>query len=382
MTDGGWLGTVTRVMVEQTPSPPAANPLEELATMILGAVEQQLNRYFTAASRRMDALEAKVDAVVLEQRDHAPSGGPIDPETMLEIRQTVRDDMARGFSAVHARLDQLAAADHALGERAAQVDERVQVRTMELADRVDAGTREALAQVDARLGSVQAQVAARIEQFGAHLGETAGQVTEKLELAESRGVDRLLELEQRIKDEQGRKIADIQATVGRISGGFDEAMGALSRRVTEAENVLHDIDAKATEAIRRAESFDTEALEEFREQVSKAVGEATLVRIELDRFLVATQEKLDHSAVRLAQIEEKVSDAMDVSTAVQLERLDELERQMEMLAPYVPAAGAPDDGSSDDGSATKLNFDAFDPDDTYGRLSQEPRHEYEPEHLG
>jgi hypothetical protein len=67
--------------------------------------------------------------------------------------------------------------------------------------------------------------------------------------------------------------------------------------------------------------------------MSRAVGEAMLVRIEVDRVVISTDEKLDKQAVRLAEIEGLLTDQMDVGAAVQLERLDELERAVAMLDP-------------------------------------------------
>ncbi|HUC31846.1 MAG TPA: hypothetical protein VMS14_00495, partial [Ilumatobacteraceae bacterium] len=68
-------------------------------------------------------------------------------------------------------------------------------------------------------------------------------------------------------------------------------------------------------------------------QLSATVGEAMLVRIEMERYTTSTEEKLDKNAIRMAEIEAKLEDDMDVSTAVQLERLEELERAIAALNP-------------------------------------------------
>lgn len=67
--------------------------------------------------------------------------------------------------------------------------------------------------------------------------------------------------------------------------------------------------------------------------MSAAIGEAMLVRIELDRVQATMDEKLDRTAVRLGEIEGLLTDEMDVGAAVQLERLDELERAVMLLDP-------------------------------------------------
>ena len=58
-----------------------------------------------------------------------------------------------------------------------------------------------------------------------------------------------------------------------------------------------------------------------------------LVRIEIDRMAANTDEKLDKATLRMAEIEAQLADEMDVSAAVQLERLEELERAIVELNP-------------------------------------------------
>jgi hypothetical protein len=71
----------------------------------------------------------------------------------------------------------------------------------------------------------------------------------------------------------------------------------------------------------------------MKEQLSAAVGEAMLVRIEVDRVVAATDEKIGKSVLRMAEIEALLADEMDVSASVQLERLEELERALTALDP-------------------------------------------------
>jgi hypothetical protein len=70
-----------------------------------------------------------------------------------------------------------------------------------------------------------------------------------------------------------------------------------------------------------------------KEQLSSAVGEAMLVRIEVDRFIAAQEERFDATALRMTEIEAQLADTMDVSEAVQLERLEEIERALIELNP-------------------------------------------------
>ncbi len=86
------------------------------------------------------------------------------------------------------------------------------------------------------------------------------------------------------------------------------------------------------------ENVDAEAIDDIKEKVSSALGQAELVRIEMDRFQETIKENLDKTAVRLTEIETTVQDQhMDVETAVQLERLEEVERAVLMLDPDIIA---------------------------------------------
>lgn len=374
--------------VDQTLRPPRANPLEDVATAILGAVEQQLSRYFTAMNQRMDAFQRETeqrfrDLADLQQRrfieleqyveqrvQHASGPTGIDPETLLEIRQTVRGDMERSFGEVKHRLDELAATDRRLDENGSALGLRVIGTADALAQRIEAGDQQVAQATEARLQALHREVAKALEAVTVQINDRATTLQAKLDASESRGVDRTLALEARVKDEQGRKMAELEAAVGRNSAGFDEAIIAMSRRVLDVENTLHDTEARITELAARVGTLDESVLDEFREQVDKAMGEATLVRIEMDRLVTTTQERLDRSSVRMSQIEELVSDAVDVSATVQLERLDELERQMILLAPHVPPASPNSNthstaASAGDGTGAYDSYGSFDADSSF-----------------
>jgi regulator of replication initiation timing len=101
----------------------------------------------------------------------------------------------------------------------------------------------------------------------------------------------------------------------------------------DLENRLYEHDDRLKALAAEVEKVDERALGEVKEQLSSAIGEAMLVRIELDRLAADTDEKLDKSTLRMAEIEAQLSDTMDVSAAVQLERLEELERAIIELDP-------------------------------------------------
>ena len=62
----------------------------------------------------------------------------------------------------------------------------------------------------------------------------------KLEDLENRLIDRMIGAEERINDLQGTKLAQFEATLGRISSGFDDALVAMSTRLTNLDNMVQE----------------------------------------------------------------------------------------------------------------------------------------------
>jgi hypothetical protein len=118
------------------------------------------------------------------------------------------------------------------------------------------------------------------------------------------------------------------------------------------ENSLYAHDDRLAALTEQVGKVDEKAIQEVRDQLSAAVGEAMLVRIEIDRLAANTDEKIDKATLRMAEIEAQLADEMDLSAAVQLERLEELERAIIELNPdqFVrksdPQAGSPGAGSA------------------------------------
>jgi hypothetical protein len=255
--------------------------------------------------------------------------------------------MERSFGSVHGRLDEIVNVNKRFDEQLADHVQHVNETTATLAARVDEGDQRTAQIFDERLNAWQEELTTTFEGVADQVSEHSTMLMGKIEQAESRGVDRLLELEGRIAEDLGTKIANLDATIGRVAAGFDDAMIALNQRLLELENKLYDFDDRMGELAERVAKFDETTINELRAEMSSAIGEAMLVRIELDRVVAATDEKIDRQTIRMAEIEGQLEDHQDVSTAVQLERLDELERQMLLIepGPNVPGAGRAMSGS-------------------------------------
>ena len=139
-----------------------------------------------------------------------------------------------------------------------------------------------------------------------------------------------------MKEDAGQKIADIDAHVGRVSAGLDDTMTVLNDRIAALDDRFVEIDRRIDGVEESVEGIDQDALDELKDKMSSAAGEAMLVRIEMERLEKGVNEKTDGLVVRMTEVETQLQDAtMDVSTAVQLDRLEEIERALLELAQRV-----------------------------------------------
>jgi uncharacterized phage infection (PIP) family protein YhgE len=218
-------------------------------------------------------------------------------------------------------------------EQAGALVQHVNDTTSALSKRMDDGDQTIAHAVEQRL----LQVREAFEELGTdvqrQVGEQAAMFNSKLEGSDARITDRMLALEERVKEDFGTKVANLDATIGRVGSGFDDAMGALSQRMLELENRLHEANDRMDAMAEQIGKVDESAIAEIKEQLSTTIGEAMLVRIEMDRYSSTADERFDKTNIRLAEVEAQINDQMDVSAVVQLERLDELERAVAHLDP-------------------------------------------------
>ena len=354
----------------------AASTTEVLAATIAAVVERQLTQYVSTMVKQVEAAKATAEQGKAELRAEfraqldelmAQQGAALHQmQNTLESRlaefshqqqyrlnevenrlleipggsggdsaevAALKDQMDSQSAAAHARIDDLQRATRRFDEQAAALVQHVNDTTVALAQRMDEGNQQLAAAVEERLGFVRTTLERVGPEVQRQLTDQATNLAQRLDFVEHKITDRMLTMEDRVNEQNGVKIAAVEAAVGRISSGFDDAIGAMSHRLLGIENrqeelVLH------LEALRQQVSkVDEDAIQEVKDQVSAAVGEAMLVRIEMDRVKDTLEEKFDKSALRMAEIEALLADEMDVSAAVQLERLEELERAIAELNP-------------------------------------------------
>jgi len=279
-------------------------------------LEQRLTEADTRQTRRVDDATAGLDGLVAEAIRPVVGG--------------IKDD----YDAMARKVDGLDANLRRFDEQAARMVTYFNEvsSTMEAKqDELSAGLKtEIAAEIDTLKKLVDDNDSA-IRRFQNEIGQS---VSSKVNDAEDRFNNRLLAAESRMKDDAGTKIAEIQAHVGRVSNGLDETMTVLNERIGKFDDRFLETDRRIDQIAESVEGIDQDALEELKDKMSSAAGEAMLVRIEMERMEKGVAEKTDGLAVRMTDVETQLQDAtMDVSTAVQLDRLEEIERSLLELNP-------------------------------------------------
>jgi hypothetical protein len=308
---------------------------------VRSTLDQRLSESEARQTRRLDDMVSGLDGMV------SAAAKP--------LMQEMRDDQ----DALIHKVDVLDTNLRKFDEQAARmvtyfndVSQQMELRQDELSEalRID---------VQSRLDSIQKLVDendAAIRRFQIEVGQTT---TQKINDAEDRFNNRLLATESRMKEDIGARVAEIDAHVGRVSAGLDETMIVLTDRIAGIDSRFVETERRIDDMAESIKGVDQNALDELKEKMSSAVGEAMLVRIEMERLEKAVNERSDTLSVRMTEVEQQVQDAtMDVSTAVQLDRLEEIERALIELD---PSQFVRKDPNKDQNTVKKSSADADEP---------------------
>ena len=301
---------------------------------LTASIEQIQSRGEGYTDRSREALEARLDESESRQTRRLDDvAGGMEGLVQQAVRPLMADVGDRQ-EALATRVEGLDTNLRKFDEQAARmvtyfndVSQQMETRQDELSDtlKTDIAT-----QIDSLKKLVEENDSA-VRRFQNDVGQS---VTTKLNDAEDRFNNRLLAAESRMKEESGQKIADIDAHVGKVSQGLDDTMLVLNERVAALDDRFIEIGRRIDEVEKSVGGIDEKVLDELKDKMSSAVGEAMLVRIEMERLEKAVNEKTDTLTVRMTDVETQVQDAtMDVSTAVQLDRLEEIERSLLEIDP-------------------------------------------------
>lgn len=337
--------------------------LPSLAATIAGVIERQLSDYLASVAARMEGfrnetaqhgLELRADLqrqldVVVERLDLIElrvARMTTDDDTRADheaVLGELREQVATAGATASAALDRLTEDVRRIDTQAAELVQHVNDLTIDLAQQIDHGDQRVVRAVEERLATVRTA----IEAVAPGVRQV---VDERLTVADAR----LTSLEQQLIDAVSRSSA-VEQQVGETVARSQ----STDAMITRLEGIVEQLRADVAKV-------DESALDGLKEQLSSAVGEAMLVRIELDRAMADTAERLDKSNLRMAEIESMLGDELDVSAAVQLERLDEIERALaeldpgradEFTSPEPPEAGPSTSGGPNDGYPLIGGFD-------------------------
>jgi chromosome segregation ATPase len=260
---------------------------------------------------------------------HAPGEAVVDlPAVTAAVMGAVEHQLDEHLRAVNARVaeSQRTAADSQTGLR------------IDLMTRLDERADELTRAQDARAASIDehlAALAARLDDASVldrRLADLSDEVAAKLSATGDRIDAQLQDIARRL-DEQAAALAARAAALQQGLTGVDARLAGVDAQLAGVDARLAAVEHRADELTAATERFDADAIEALKVEMNRAVGEATLVRIELDRVAATSAERFDKVTVRMGEIEALLADDMDVSAAVQLERLEELERALAELDP-------------------------------------------------
>ncbi len=363
---------------EPPTSPPATaapSSTEILAATIGSAVERQLTQSVTAMTQQVEAARQEMRAEFTKQLQALTDRVDANQETtdryqsalqaaleerlaefanhqhqtlttinnklaglpslvqFAAVSEGLRDYLERKTAAVETQIDELHKSSRRFDEQAAIIVASINETVAALSKRMDDGDQVVSKMIDQRIGDVRVLVDQSSADLARQLAEHSQILSQRVDTIDMKMVDRALAMEERINEHNGVKLANLEASLGRLGGGFDDAMGALSKRIVDLEASLLESGERMDIMAADIAKVDEEAINAVKEQLSSAVGEAMLVRIEVDRFIAAQEEKFDATSLRMTEIEAQLTDTMDVSEAIQLERLEEIERALLELDP-------------------------------------------------
>ena len=318
---------VQRLQSELVAERTARAKSEEMVKSLLPAIEQRLAEFSSQTKRRQDETDLRIGRVADEVNvglAAAVESAARPVVKQLEHRQgQLEQDLASLDRSVR-KFDEQAGA---MVQHFNTMTEATEARLDEMSDQVAEQLDGRLAALSMRMDDVSAQAARQ-------QAEVSNVVGTRVDQAEDRVNERILTAEARINETVGQRVADIDAYVGRVSAGLDDAVAMLSDRIAGAESRFDEVNRAIDAMTGRLDSVDVDAIDEMKDRVASAAGEVELVRIQVERFEKSMGESMDKTVGRIVELETQMQEQhMDVETAVQLERLEEVERALLALDP-------------------------------------------------
>jgi hypothetical protein len=325
----GFDGLRIQLEHEQTARTLLTEQVQVLATMIQktgrGAASEETVQQLADINRRIDTTDADARR---RQQDADDRIARVDHDVQSSLLTVSRQDE------VEHDLKNLRTSLENFDSQAARMVSHVVEVTTSLTERFDSSVSGINQNVEERVGGFERRIDEVLAEASKGDAEVRAVIAQQVEEVEDRVNCSVTAAEARIDNEVGHRIADIDVYVGRVSVGLDESITVLNNRIASSDGRFGTYDDKLNAMAKALLDVDAEAIDELKDRVRSVAGEAELVRIEMERFQASMGETTGKTTMRLTEVETQLQDqAMDTETAVQLERLEEVERALIALDP-------------------------------------------------
>jgi chromosome segregation ATPase len=291
------------------------------------ALEERLTEFATLNKRRHEEMDARIGRVVDEANIGLSAAVESAARPIIKQVEHRQENLERELGTLDKNLRKF-------DDQAARMVTHFNDITRATEVRMNEVSAQVAGDLDVRLNGLSTRLDEISAQSARHQSEVSNIVGNRVDQAEDRINDRLLATEARINEDIGQRVADIDAYVGRVSAGLDDSVVMLSDRLAALDRKFDEVDRSFDDINTRLAAVDVDAIDEMKDKVASALGEAELLRIEMERFQKTIGETIDKTNMRLVELETTVQDqTLDVDTAIQLERLEEVERAIIALDP-------------------------------------------------
>jgi ribosome maturation factor RimP len=290
-------------------------------------VEARLAEFGTASKRRQDELEVRIGRIADQTNIGLTAAVEAAAQPIVKQLEFRQEKIEAGLANVDRSLRRY-------DEQAGRMVDHMNLVTQATEARLDEIQNQTTVELDGRMTAMAIRLDEVSAQAARQQAEVSNLVGSRVEQAEARVNDRLLATEARINEGIGQRVADVDAYLGRVSAGLDEAVALLSDRISETQARFSEVDVALAAMTAKIESVDIDAIDEMKDRMVGVAGEVELIRIETERFEKTLGETIDKVNLRLVEVETQLQEQhLDVQTAVQLERLEEVERALLALDP-------------------------------------------------
>ena len=300
---------------------------EATVRTMLPAIEERLAEFSAQSKRRHEEIDLRIGRVADET--NAGLAAAVESAARPVVKQ-----LEHRQSQLEQDLSSLDGSVRKFDQQAGAMVQHLNVMSEATEARLDEVSAQVAEELDGRLALLATRMDEVSAQAARQQAEVSNIVGSRVDQAEDRINDRIVTAEARVNETVGQRVADIDAYVGRVSAGLDDAVSMLSDRIAGAEARFDEVTTAIDAITARLDSVDVDAIDEMKDRVASAAGEVELVRIEVDRFKESMGESIDKTVGRIVDIETQLQEQhLDVETAVQLERLEEVERALLALDP-------------------------------------------------